>query len=431
VIATTTPTRPRGVRGIVSWCLFDWANSAFNTIIETFVFSVYFARVVYGDETAGSAAFAYTIGAAGIAVAVMSPAIGAISDTLGRRKPWLGFFLVMTLIPTALLWFAYPSRDSIGFTLACVFIAFVAFEFTNVFSNAMLTTVAPPHALGRVSGWAWGAGYAGGLASLVVVLVGFVLPEEPWFGLSKETAEHLRATGPLTALWFGLFALPLFLFVADEPAVGLSAGQAVRRGFANLWRTLREIRKYSQIVRFLIASALYRDGLTTLFTVGGLFAAGTFKMSFQEILYFAIGLNVTAGIGCTFFAVFDDRLGSRPTTLIALAGLVVSGTAVLLAPDSTTFIALSLVLGIFVGPAQAASRTLMARLAPPEKRAEMFGLYSLSGKSIAFLGPLAFAALTNLSGNQRVGMTAVIIFIVLGAVILLGVREPARVRRAD
>jgi UMF1 family MFS transporter len=129
--------------------------------------------------------------------------------------------------------------------------------------------------------------------------------------------------------------------------------------------------------------------------------------------------------------VFDDRLGSRPTTLIALAGLVVSGTTVLLAPDSSTFIALSLVLGIFVGPAQAASRTLMARLAPPEKRAEMFGLYSLSGKSIAFLGPLAFAALTNLSGNQRVGMTAVIIFIVLGAVILLGVREPARVRRAD
>lgn len=413
-------------RAVFSWCLYDWANSAFNTVIGTFVFSVYFARGVYGDETAGSAVWGYALGAAGLAVAFTSPVLGAIADRGGARKPWLGVFVAMTLIATALLWYATPDKSMVPFVLACVVIASVAFEIANVFYNAMLEDVAPPGMIGRVSGWAWGLGYAGGLGCLLIALVGFIQPDRPLFGLSTENAENIRATAVLVALWFGLFALPLFLFTPDTPATRVPLRQAAADGLAQLARTLRDVRRYGNIVRFLIASALYRDGLTTLFAMGGLYAAGTFGMDFEEILIFAIGLNVTAGLGAFGFAWLDDAAGSKKTVLVALIGLTGFGTATLLISDKTVFIALALGLGIFVGPAQAASRSLMARLSPNELETEMFGLYAFSGKSVAFLGPIFFGLATEAFDSQRAGMAVIILFFVAGGMVLATVREPSR-----
>lgn len=416
-----------GRLGIFSWCLFDWANSAYNTVIGTFLFSVYFARGIYGDETAGSAVWGYTIGISGLGVALLSPVLGAIADRTGRRKPWLFAFVALTVVPTALLWNAEPDPSFVVYALVLVGFSSIAFELSGVFYNAMLPAVAPKPMLGRVSGWGWGLGYFGGLACLVCALVLLLRPDPPLFGLSTEMSENVRATAILVAAWFTVFALPMFLFTRDEPPTGVGAGQAVRDGLKTLAGTIRELaRSQKNLLRFLIASALYRDGLITLFAVGGLYAAGTFGMDFDQLTIFAIGLNVTAGLGAIGFGWLDDALGSKPTILISLAGLIVFGVVSLLITDATTFIAVALALGIFVGPAQAASRTLMARLAPHHLETEMFGLYALTGKSIAFLGPILFAAGTDIFDSQRAGMSTVILFWLAGGALLLTVREPKK-----
>ncbi len=413
-------------RSIFSWCLFDWANSSFPTVIGTFVFSVYFARAVYGDETAGSAVWGYALSFSGLVVALISPVVGAVADNTGRLKPWLSVFVLATVGATALLWFAQPDPQYIVFALAMVIAGSVTFELATVFYNALLPSVAPRHMMGRVSGWGWGLGYIGGLACLGLCLVAFVQPEQPWFGVGRDAAANIRATAIVVAVWFLVFSLPLFLFTIDKPPTGLSVGQAVSTGIRSLIETFRQVRAYGQVVRFLIASALYRDGLSTLFAVGGLYAAGTFGLSFEQILIFAIGLNVTAGIGAAAFAWIDDLFGSKRTVLIALAGLCVTGVPILLIEDQTLFIALALALGIFVGPAQAASRTLMARLSPSHMETEFFGLYALTGRAVAILGPFAFALATDLSDSQRVGMATIIFWFLVGGVILIGVREPAQ-----
>lgn len=405
-------------RAIFSWCLYDWANSSFSTVISTFVFSVYFARGIYGDEIAGSAVWGYTLGFAGLGVALTSPVLGAIADRAGARKPWLAVLVVMTVLPVALLWYARPSQDYVAFALVCVVMATVAFELANVFYNAMLHDIAPPSKLGRVSGWAWGFGYAGGLGCLTLALFALVQPETPWFGLGKENAANIRATGPLVAVWFLLFSLPLFLFTPDAPPTGLRLRAAVAAGMRQLRGTLRDVRRYRPIVLFLIASALYRDGLATLFAMGGLYAAGTFAMSFEQILMFAIALNVAAGLGAAGFGWVDDWIGSRRTVMLSLIGLMVFGVPVLLVDDPRLFVGLAVGLGIFVGPAQAASRSFMARISPPALETEMFGLYAFSGKSVAFLGPILFALATDIFDSQRAGMAVVFLFFFAGALVL-------------
>jgi len=421
--ANPAAARPSSKRGVFAWCLFDWAMSAYNTVIGTFVFSVYFARGIYGDEIAGSAVWGATIGWAGLTVAILSPILGAIADQSGRRKPWLALFVGITALSSAALWYAKPDAAFVAFALGLVVIGTVAFELANVFYNAMLPGLVAPRFLGRVSGWGWGLGYIGGLACLAVALVALIQAETPWFGLSTNDAENIRAVGPLVAVWFVLFSLPLFFLCSDQPGSGKPIGAAVTDGLRTLWQTLRAVKSHKNVAIFLVASALIRDGLATLFAVGALYAAGTFAMGFDQIILFAIGLNVTAGLGAAGFAFLDDGIGSKRTILIALAGLIVTGIPLLLISDWRVFIGLSLALGLFVGPAQAASRSLMARLAPRGLETEMFGLYALTGKSIAPLGPFAFAALTTMFVSQRAGMAAIIVFWLIGGVLLLWVRE--------
>ncbi|MEM7444936.1 MAG: MFS transporter, partial [Pseudomonadota bacterium] len=309
--------RPSGRKGIIAWAFYDWASSAFNTVIGTFVFSVYFMEGIYGDVTRGTAAWGFAIGAAGIAVAVLAPILAAVADRSGRRKPWLFAFTLATVVPTALLWFAEPSPAYITYALAMVIVASIAFELSQVFYNAMLPDVAPPGMLGRISGWAWGMGYVGGLANLAIVLFLFIglAGSTGLLGITTENAANIRTTGPMVALWFALFSLPMFLITPDRPASSIPLGQAISGGLRDLIKTVRDLARHGSILRFLIASALYRDGLSTLFAVGGLYAAGTMGMSLEQVLMFAIGLNVTAGIGAAIFGFIDDKAGSKSTIL--------------------------------------------------------------------------------------------------------------------
>lgn len=411
-------------RAVFSWCLYDWANSAYPTIITTFVFGTYFAKAVAETEETGTAQWGMAMGAAGLAVALLGPVLGAIADRGGRRKPWLLAFTVVTVIGCALLWYTRPDTSDVVWALVLVAITTIAFEFAMIFYNAMLPDIAGPERVGRVSGWGWGIGYLGGLACMVIALFAFLQTDTPMFGLSKETAEHVRATTLLTAAWFALFAIPLFLFTPDRASTGASWSTATREGLAILWNTLRNIRKYDPILRFLLARMLYADGLATLFAFGGIYAAVTFGMDEAEVVQFGIALNVTAGIGAFAFAWADDRFGAKSVIVISLVAMIVLGSAALAVESKAAFWAVGVSLGIFVGPSQAASRSMMARLAPPDMRTEMFGLFALSGRATAFLGPLAFGWATLAFNSQRAGMATIVIFFVLGLALMLTLREP-------
>lgn len=409
---------------VAGWCLYDWANSAFPTVISTFVFAAYFTKGVAPSQTEGTYLWGNAVAVAAVAIAVLSPALGAIADRTGRRRPWLAAFTLACVLATAGLWWVRPDPADVPLALVLVVLATVAFEFAGVFYNAMLPAVAPQGRMGRVSGIGWGLGYAGGLACLVVALFGLVRAEPPPFGLDPAAAEPVRATALLVALWFAAFSLPTFLLVRDPPAAGEPLRQAVGDGLRGLWATLRGLDPRSPVARFLLAHMLYADGLTTLFTFGGIYAAGTFGMDFSEIIAFGIALNLTAGAGAIGFGFVDDRVGPKRAILAALVGLLVFGTLALAAPDSTWFWVAGMALGTFMGPAQAASRTLMARLAPADRRAEMFGLYALSGKATNFAGPLALAWATLAFDSQRAGMATILAFLTAGLLLLLTVREP-------
>lgn len=413
-------------RAIAAWCLYDFGNSAFPTVIITFLFSAYVARAVAPDINSGTAAWGHALTLSGFAVAIMSPIVGAIADAGGRRKPWVGVLSAIAVVATALLWFVEPQPGSLTYALIAVAIGSFGFELALVFYNAMLLDVAPSRLIGRVSGWGWAAGYAGGLVCLAVALLGFVRADPPPFGLDADTAEHVRVVGPLVAIWFSVFALPLFLAVPDRASTGRNLFVAGIEGVRNLWHTLKQVRHHRNAARFLLAQMLYLDGLHTLFVFGGIYAAGSFGMGFDEILIFGVVLNVASGIGAVAFSWVDDWLGSKPTIVIGLVALILLGIAILLVGEKTWFFVLAIGIGAFLGPVQAASRSLMAHLAPPELTTQFFGLAALAGKATAFIGPLLVAWLTLGFESQRAGMATIPLLLAVGLSILLTVKATRR-----
>jgi UMF1 family MFS transporter len=411
---------------VVAWCLYDWANSSFPTVISTFVFATYFTTAVAENETLGTAQWGYAVSLAAIVIALLSPLLGAAADKMGRRKPWLAAASLVCVLATAFLWFIEPDPSFVLPALLAMAIATVAFEVGTVFYNAMLPDLVSPQWMGRLSGWAWGIGYAGGLSCLVVALIALVQTDTPPFGLDPDKAEHVRATSVLVALWFAAFAWPLFVFTPDRgrPAETIRWGRAVHDGVAAMARLIRDLRAHPVLARYLIARMVYTDGLNTLFSFGGIYAAGTFGMSFEQIIQFGIAMNVTAGLGAAAFGWIDDWIGPKRTILLALVALLGFGGALLVIESQTLFWVFGLGLSVFFGPVQAASRTLMARLAPAEMRTEMFGLYALSGKITAFAGPAFLAWATLAFDSQRAGMATILVFFVIGGGLLIGVREP-------
>ena len=375
------------------------------------------------DETTGTFLWGNATAIAAVVIALLSPALGAIADRTGRRKPWLAGFTLLCIVATAALWTVEPDSAFVVRALTLVIIATIGFEFATVFYNAMLAEIAPEDRLGRVSGLGWGLGYVGGLACLVTALFLLIRAEPPPFGLDPDSAEPVRATVLLVAAWFAVFALPTLLVVPDpQRAEQEPLGLAVRDGLKQLKKTVTGLRWSQPITRFLVARMLYADGLTTLFTFGGIYAAGTFGMDFDEIIVFGIALNVTAGLGAMAFGWIDDWLGPKRAIMLALIGLIVFGIAALLAPDKTWFWVIGMALGTFMGPTQAASRSFMARLAPEHQRAEMFGLFALSGKATNFAGPLLLGWTTLAFDSQRAGMATIVLFLVAGLVLLTTVK---------
>ena len=406
---------------LISWCLYDWANSAFPTVIITFVFAAYFTNSVAEDPTRGTTLWGSAISLSAFAVAISGPFLGAIADHSGHHKRWLFLFTLLTAFGAMMLWTVEPNLNDIIYCLFWVALANFGFELSMVFYNAMLPLLAPVNQLGRWSGWGWGIGYIGGLACLSMVLVMFIQPEVPMFSLNKDAAEELRITGPFVATWMLIFSLPLILLFPETDGNKNQLSTAIRKGLKSLFKTIKQLPKYKGIVWFLTARMFYTDGLNTLLAFGGIYAAGTFGLSFQDLIFFGISINLIAGVGAIIFAWVDDWLGPKIVIIIGVGGLALFGGALLVIESQKLFWVFGLPLGVFVGPIQSASRSLMAHMAPPSMRMEFFGLYALSGKATAFLAPALLAWTTAAFDSQRAGMSTLIIFLLLGMALMIKV----------
>ena len=409
-------------RTLLGWVMFDFANSAYTTLVVTFVYSTYFVSAIAPDPVTGTALWSRGVTITALFVASLSPVLGALADQGGLRKSFLFLSTAVTVTGTMVLFWIEPGQ--MMWALVWFVVSNIAFEFANVFYNAYLPDITASKNIGRVSGVGWGAGYIGGLIAMGVALAAFIHPEIPWFGVSTEGGAHIRATCLLVAVWFALFSIPLFFWVpGTRPAVHSKKTGIIKNGMKDLKDTFREIRRYRQIVRLLVARMIYNDGLVTIFAFGGIYAAGTFGFSFQEIMIFGMVLNVAAGIGALIMGILDDRLGGKATIQVSNAALALAVLMAVLAPDKPMFWVAGILVGFFAGPNQSASRSLLGRLVPEGKENQFYGFFAFSGKLTAFLGPLLLGVLTRAFDSQRAGVSVVVLFFIVGGLLLSRVDE--------
>ena len=427
--------------GQFSWALFDWANQPFFTVVTTFIFGPYFVNVMIGDPIAGQSAWAFTQSASGIVIALLSPFLGAMADAGGRRKPYVFFFQLLLFVGCAGLWWAYPHRPDLAGPIGLSMIAAsIGAEMSIVFNNAQLPSLVRSDRIGWLSGFGWGLGYVGGLIALGVVLgFQFTRGADPSFTLE-------RLTGPASAIWLAIFVLPMFLFTPDRAPRHLSALEAAREGGRTLLATLRKLRQYRNLLTFLIAFMLYNDGLAAIIAFGGVYASATFGWTTTTLGIFGIIITVFAIPGAMIGGKLDDLFGSKRTVQVAIVGVIVATVGIVsitadsvlfflpAAPLQATrslfgstqelvFMAFALVLGFCMGPMQAASRTLIGRLAPVGMEGEFYGLFALSGRATAWMAPLLIGILTAATHSNRLGVACVLVFLVLGFALFLHVRE--------
>jgi UMF1 family MFS transporter len=422
-------------RGVLAWMLFDWANQPFQTLIVTFVFAPWFVAEAIGDPVRGQAVWGAATAVGGATLAVLAPLLGALADRGAARKPWVLAASAPYVVGCAGLWLATPAMPDPTPVLALYILAFLGSELGQVFTNAMLPDLGPRREIGRISGSGWALGYLGGLVSLALVLL-FLAPAPgsdrtllglaPAFGLEVAEGEPARATGPLAALWYLVFALPLFLFTPDAPRRHAPAGSAL----GDLVGTFRLARRNRGFLRFLVASMIYRDALVAIFAFGGIYAAGVLGWGLFELGLFGILAAAVGALGAWIGGRADRALGPRPVIVASIWALIAVASVALLTtresvlgltvpqgsrlPDQVFMLAGGL-LGAAGGALQAASRTLLVHLADGRVApAQAFGLFALSGKATAFVGPASIAATTAATGSQRLGASPVILLFLLG-----------------
>ena len=444
--------------GIWGWMLFDWAAQPFFTVVTTFVFGPYFVSRLSDDPVAAQAAWSNMATISSLAIALLSPVLGSIADQSGARKPWIAFFAVIKIACLCTLWLAVPGSSLIWPALAMIG-ASIAAEFSIVFNDSMMPRLMPQKEVGRVSNLAWGLGYLGGMLVLIAVVTLLAGSPEtgrtligipPLFGLDPQQGEDARITGPLSALWYALFILPMFLFTPDAPK-GLPLAAAIRSGLTELRATVSQLRRRREIARFLLARMLYQDGVNGLLILGGAFAAGMFGWATMEIGIYGIILNIVAIFGCLAAGWIDRIAGSKTVVvaslillIIATAGIVSTGPGYVffgLLPLSLAdsgglfgtaaekaYILFGLLIGLAFGPVQASSRSYLSRSIDLDEAGRYFGIYALSGRATSFMATLAFSLITYWTGSARLGMATLMVFLVSGLVLLVVTPYPANRR---
>ena len=440
-LASAAHTRKPGqTRRIAAWASYDWASSAFTTIVVTFLYAEYFRSAIVPDVPGGipgSSIWGWAVATSAVFVALLSPIVGAMADRGGKRRFYLIVSTGVCVVFTVVLGFVAPSTPN-AVILAFLFfvIANSAFDIGGVFYNSFLPVVAPPEKMGTISGIGWGVGYMAGLVSMSIALFAFVGLDgviDPWFSLPTEDGLNNRAPLFLVAAWFAVFSIPMFLFVRDEAPTrkGVGVGEA----FAELRSTFREVRRHKETAKFLLARLVFNDGLVTIFTMSSIYMGAVFGMEIGEIMMVGIAINLLAGLSAFAFGFVDDKIGGKRTILISVIALGIAVTIAAFAPTKVWFWTAAVLIGLFAGPNQAASRSLMSRFVPDHQQAEFFGFFSFSGKATSFMGPFLFAWLTNLFkghtfASERVGISVLILMFAVGGMILWTVDEAEGIRAA-
>lgn len=440
--AGSEPT-PAAVRGrfswpVWAWALWDWGSAAFNAVVTTFVFTVYLTDPDnFGDNA--SQYLGWALAGSGLIIAAIAPVLGQRSDRAGRRTVGLAVNTALVTLCILLMFFVRPDQSFLWLGLLLLAAGNIFFEFASVNYYAMLNGLSTKETVGRISGFGWGLGYLGGIVLLLIVYVGFISPDVGWFGVTSEDGLSVRVTMLVCALWTVLFSLPVIFTIKDRRAREVSArvgiGDSYRRLFATIARMWQEERN---TLRFLIAAAVFRDGLAGVFTFGAVIAARVFGFSDGEVIIFAIAANVVAGAATIGFGWLDDRFGPKRLIVLSLVCMVLAGLGVfaLHSQGTIVFWVLGLILCVFVGPCQSASRTFLARLIPEGHEGEMFGLYATTGRAASFLSPLFWSLaltvgvwVTGASSTREVqewGVFGIVVVLLAGLLLLLPVRDGVR-----
>jgi UMF1 family MFS transporter len=451
-LADSTPI-PR--RRVISWALWDWGSAAFNAVVTSFVFSTYLASGAFVDPDVVAAAgddsrnpalvlakaenatvISTALTVAGVLIALLAPVLGQRSDGSGRRKTWLAINTALVVVAMVAMVTVAPAPPYLVFGAALLAAGNLFFEFASVSYNAMLVQVSTPRTIGKVSGFGWGLGYVGGIVLLLLLLVAFLqsFGVEGRGGLlavptgTAGGAWDVRLSIVVAAAWFAVFAVPVLLAVPELPAtttgprVGLVGSyRLLGSTIAKLWRTNR------QVLLFLLASAVFRDGLAAVFTFGAIIAAQVFGFSPSEVIYFAVGANLVAGIGTFVGGWLDDKLGAKAIIVGSLAGLVVAAGGVLaIGAEARLFWVFGLALALFVGPIQSSSRSFLARVTPAGREGEIFGLYATTGRAVSFLAPGLFTLVVGATGDTRFGIVGIALVLLAGLALMLPVKPVQR-----
>ncbi|MBT3622163.1 MAG: MFS transporter [Flavobacteriales bacterium] len=397
----------RNRKEVFAWSIYDFANQPFTTIIVTFIYSAFFVKVIAPNEQEGTFLWSNAIAITAIVVSLLSPILGALADKGGYRK----FFLITSTwicaIFSILLYF--PNVGDIYFALSCFVIANIAFEMGSVFCNSYLPDLSSTDNIGRISGYAWGLGFVGGLLALFLSL----------FLFDINNPDEIRKINILVGIWFLLFSIPTFLFVKDRKKEKLNK-EHIHSSFQSVKETFRSITNYREISRFLIARLFFNDGLITIFALGGVYAVGTLNFTFEEVMMLGIVLNLCAGGGSFLFGYIEDKIGANKVINISLVVLIVATLIAYYSPETAHpkqwFWVAGVLLGLMVGPNQSCSRSLMARLTPKEKQNEFFGFFALTGKATSFLGPLLFGIVTKFH-SQQMALWVVVALLFIGFIL--------------
>ena len=415
-------------RMVLAWAMWDWGSSAYSAVITSFVFGPYVVRGVVGDAQPGGLTANTWLGistaAAGLLVAAIAPVTGQRADAGGHRKRNLGIWSGL-VIAVMLGMFSVKNEPSYLWIALVLLAAGAVFqEFAVVSYNAMLPQVSTPETIGRVSGFGWAMGYFGGIFLLLICYVGFIAPDVGWFGVTSAGGLNIRAVVIFSAIWFAVFAIPVLLAVPESPP-----GPSRRRvGFFASYRLLVNdikalFKRDRNSVYFLIASALYRDGLAAIFSFGAILAVSVYGMAQSTVLIFGTAANVVAALGALGMGAIEDRIGPKKVIMISLVGLITTSLILLFAHGTTMFWIFGLILTLWVGPAQSSSRAFMARIAPVGREGEMFGLYATTGRAASFLAPALFALFSGLF-TDRVGIVGIALVLLAGALAMAGVKSP-------
>ena len=408
------------MKKIFNFALYDFANSAFTTIIITFIFATYFAKQIAPNPILGQSYWGWTIGITGFLVAVIGPIAGSFADKKNKIVFFIRCFSLLCILFTALLWFSKPSQSYLIYTLVIVGIANLFYELSLIFYNSLLKTITTDKNLGKSSGFSFALGYIGGIIILLISIKLFIDTDSLPLGLTIEESQNIRAIALLVCVWFLIFSIPFLFFVIKESKK--KKKENISSSFADI-RKLIWAKKISVLGKFLIARMLYADGLNAIIVMGGIFAVGVFNLEIKDLLKLSVLMNVTAFIGAFIGGIANDKYGSKIIIIFSLIGLIISSIAILFTFSTSTFFILAAINGLFIGPIQSASRVVITSMLNKNNQGKGFGLFATSGKLTSFLGPLLVSTVTFLTASQRMGFSAAIILLLAGLIVLLNIKK--------